>query len=124
MLNTLAPLWDKVQLLDSVQRRSSHSSLLQWAGKSIHESFFGKIQVKINSSEALATMPALLTRQPIIGLSNIELDHYNRGADPSKWKSFRQWLLRGFHLREPKRNSSHIHITFLQRKYNRRFLRL
>lgn len=128
LLNGVAPLWDKLRThLEGEQlfihlffpRKEAASRRIEQAYLHRYMSLFSN-KVSIQSEDALKST-SVLSRNTILGLSNITLDHYNYKADPALWKGFRSFLLNKLML-VPLKNPSTVRVLLLQRKDNREFL--
>jgi hypothetical protein len=135
LLNVMAPLWDKIRSVRQERQQPDNKNnadlVLHMFTKPrrrpsylrTYLSFFGASEIHIEPAKKIPST-TLLAKRPILGLSNITLDHYNYDVDPELWKGFRSFLIEGFELPPPMRNSSQVRITFIQRRSNRRTLNL
>lgn len=125
LFNGIAPLWDKVRhLLDKklvIHFYSADTRRLSLDYLHTYLSMFGEPHVHA-AMELNRTR--LLLVNPVLGLSSVSLDHYNFNANPGMWQGFRDFLFLGLDVMSPKKRLGEARITLIQRKENRRIIRL
>ncbi len=142
VFNGMAPLWDKLrgeQLLVAVDDQQTSLVVHLIAGKPndrmakqpyiLQYLEFFRGEIITYSRQSFRQQRLLLSRQPILGLANVTLDHYNEDASSELWRDFRDFLIDGFPLLranyERKDDDYNVlHLTIIQRKANRQFLNL